>query len=101
MLDLSLNITDYINDPMTATTFSDRNNRPSREIITAEIIYFWMINLQIPFECQKWHLNRLLTLVKVVSLKSNPNKKKLSKAELLRRNYKINAERRAQLNSTG
>lgn len=94
-------ITEYINNPMTATTFSDRNNRPSREIITAEIIYYWMVSLQIPFECQKWHLNRLLTLVKVCSIKSNPKQKKMSKAEIFRRNRELNAQRKSRLGTTG
>lgn len=89
----------YMDDPMTATTIHRHNKTAKREIVTAEVIYYWMIALNIPFECQKWHLNRLLTLVDVVSLKSNPEK--MSKNEILRSNRELNAARRKKLNTKG
>lgn len=92
-------INEYIDSPMTATTF--QGGEPSgREQITAEIIYYWMIAFSIPFECQKWHLNRLLTLIKVCSIKNQP-KKKMTNRQILSNNARLNAARRKALRTKG
>ena len=94
-------INEYIDGKMTATTFSDaHNSQRSHEVITAELIYYWMISLNIPFECQKWHLNRLLTLIRVCSIKNSPTKN-IGKNSILSRNAALNAARRKQYNTRG
>lgn len=94
-------IQEYVTAPMTATWFSDEHSgSPNNEQITSELIYYWMIAQNIPFECQKWHLNRLLTLIRVCSIK-NKSPKKMSKGEIMKRNASLNAARRKQLNSRG
>ena len=93
-------INKYIDAPMTATTFSRNRGPMNNEIVTSELIYYWMTALNIPMECQKWHLNRLLTLIRVCNVKSSPDKK-MSKREIMQRNSALNAARRARLNSKG
>ena len=93
-------IYEYINDPMTATVFSEDKGKPNREIITAELIYYWMIAANIPFECQKWHLNKLLTLIRVCNVKNNPGKKK-SQRETMEYYAKLNEARKKKLNTKG
>ena len=94
-------ILDYIRKPMTATTFGkETDSGANLEVITSELIYYWMIASNIPFECQKWHLNRLITLIRVCSVKNAPPKKR-SKRDIMSRNAALNAARRKQFNSNG
>jgi len=95
-------ISKHIEAKMTATWFSNIANRPpSREIITAEIIYFWLVTLTIPFDpCQDWHLNRLLALVKTCNLKNAPPKK-MNTSDAMARQRELNAQRQAQLQTKG
>lgn len=90
----------YIADSMTATTFKIDKKQKSKEIITSEMIYYWMVAYNIPFECQKWHLNRLSTLIQICNIKNQP-RKKMSRKELLSRNAAMNAARRKSLNTKG
>lgn len=96
-------ISDYIEDPMTATWFSESKKQggppPKKEVITAEIVYYWMITLGIPSEYRKWHLNQLLTLIRVINAKNAP-KKKRSKKETLADYSRLNAMRRAKYNKS-
>jgi len=98
--DIINQVTDYIDDPMSATIFREEKGSSSREIVTAELIFYWMIAFQIPFECQKWHLNRLLTLIRVCNVKNQPQKKR-SRADVLKQNRMLNDARRAKLNTKG
>lgn len=93
-------INDYMDNSMTATTFNDPNQSSSREIITAEIIYYMMIKLGIPLECQKWHLSRLFTLIRVCSIKDSPDKKMGTQA-ILSQNRELNEARKAKYKTKG
>ena len=93
-------INEYIGRPMTATTFSNEKKSAGREIITSEIIYYWMVSFNIPFECQYWHLNRLLTLIKVCNVKNNPPKK-MSQKEIMARNRALNEARKKEFGTRG
>lgn len=91
----------YISEPMTAVYFHDQSkDTPNRDTITAEVIYYWMISNKIPFECQKWHLNRLLALIRVCSIKNAPKKKGRTR-DILSQQAAINAARKKQLNTKG
>lgn len=93
-------INSYIEDPMTATTFSKNHRASGRERVTSELIYYWMISLGIPVEFEKWHLNRLLTLIRLCEEKNQPPKK-MSRNAILKQNKSLNAARRAKYHSRG
>lgn len=95
-------INDYISDEHTATTFGEIKTRGprNREIPTSELIYYWMIAHNIPFECQKWHINRLLTLIRICNIKSGPQDK-MKPGDVMRQNAALNAQRRAAMKSKG
>lgn len=95
-----LTINEYIGRPMTATTFREDKKTGKKEIVTSEIIYYWMVSYNIPFECQYWHLNRLLTLIKVCNVKNNPPKK-MSQKEIMARNKALNDARKKDLGTRG
>lgn len=98
-------INQYINSKQSATWFRDMPNQaPNREIITAEIIYYWMTSLNVPLECERWHLAKLLTLIKVINEKNKPQKTKMGRSErsqMLADRQRLNAQRRAQMGTTG
>ena len=88
----------YLEDPMTATVITNKRKDPNnnKQFMTSELIYAYMVILRIPFECQKWHLNRLLTLIQVVGIEQEP-KKKGSRAEAIKQHQAINKARRARV----
>lgn len=94
-------IQQYIDSSQSATTFGTMpERRGPGEIITSELIYYWLILFNIPFECQYWHLNRLFALVRICNIKSS-KPKKMSRHEIAQRNRELNAQRRAQLGTSG
>jgi hypothetical protein len=94
-------INEYINSKCTATRINDtKQTKNNREIITSELVYYWMVALQIPFECQCWHLNRLLTLIQVCNIKNQPSSK-VSRGEQARKFRELNEQRRSRLGTSG
>ena len=93
-------INKYIDSPMTATTFHNDKQSGPKQVVTSELIYYWMISHNIPMECQKWHLNRLLTLIRVCNVKNAPAKK-MSKRDIASQYASLNAARRNKLNTRG
>lgn len=96
-----LEVKRYMEDPMTATWFNDKNNPKSRQkAVTAELIYYWMISLGIPLEWEKRHLNRLLTLIRVCNNENAP-KKKMSRRDVYKQNAALNEARKQKWGTTG
>lgn len=95
-------INDYIESPQSATTFGSlpQPNKYRGEKVTSELIYYWMVSYNIPFSCEKWHLNRLLSLIKICNIKNSPQKK-MSKAQIAQRNRELNEQRRKELGTKG
>lgn len=98
--DIRKRIQEYMDDPMTAAIIREdpTNGRVSKEFTTSDLIYYWMVELGISFDCQKWHLNRLLALIRITNIKRKPPKK-TNRAEVARRHHDINAARRAKQRS--
>lgn len=95
-------LTNYINSKHTATTFAQETpGRGSQETITSELIYFWLVQFRIPFQpTETWHLNRLMTLVKIAGIKQS-KPKKMSRQEVAERNRALNEQRRRESGSAG
>lgn len=93
-------INNYINDSMSATVVKNTGGSASNQFTTSELIYSWMVGYQIPVEFEKWHLSRLLTLIKVISEENKP-KKKMTPSEIAARNKALNAKNRAKYHSRG
>lgn len=93
-------VNDYIDDPMTATWFKETRGKGRGEVVTNELIYYWMIAQNIPLECEKWHFNHLMTLIRVCSEKNAPQKK-MSRRDIYSQNKALNAARRKATGSKG
>lgn len=94
-------ISEYIDSKQSATWFSTTDDkRPSSEVVTSELIYYWIFSLQIHPIAETWHLNRLMTLIRVFNIK-NGNEKKMSQSEIAEKQRRLNAERRARYNTKG
>lgn len=99
--DVLKEINDYIGDPMTATTFNNINKGPGTgEFVTNELVYYWMIASNIPLECEKWHFNRLMTLIRVCSEKNQPSKK-MNRRDMYNQNRALNEARKRAMHTRG
>ncbi len=91
----------YIDSSQSATTFGIMpERRGPGEVITSELIYYWIVSFNIPFDCQYWHLNRLFSLIRICNIK-NSKSKNMPRNELAQRNRDLNAKRKAELGTTG
>ena len=91
-------ILEYMNSRQTATVINNtKKNEKNDTFITSELIYYWMVALRIPFECQRWHINRLLTLVNICNIKQDPESNKLDESEVLSRYERMNNQRLSEL----
>lgn len=96
-------VNEYIENPMTATWFTEQKvggGKKNNKQTTSELIYYWMTTLNIPFECEKWHLNRLLTLIRICEVENQP-KNKMTKQEIKNSNRALNEARRKKYNTKG
>lgn len=100
-------VLDYVDDPMTATRINDGSStqtsfgrKMGKDVITAEVIYYWMISLNIPTEYRKWHLNQLLTLIRVINAKNQPKKKRKMR-DVLEEYRSINEENKKRFQTKG
>lgn len=93
-------INNYVIDLQTATTFGKEEKNISREIVTSELVYYWMVALEIPFECEKWNFNRLMTLIRICNIKNAPPKKR-PKKDIVEKNHNLNEERKRMLGTSG
>lgn len=96
-----ISINEYINSSQSATTFGSMpQSRGRGEVITSELIYYWLVAFNIPFECETWHLNRLFSLIRICNIK-NSKPQKMNRQEAFERNRQLNEQRKAQLNTSG
>lgn len=94
-------IQEYIKSSQTATTINSVSKKSRKRIVTSEVIYSWMIMQNIPKEFETWHLGRLMTLIEVVSIESNPKKKKRSSYDVAKQYHDLNARRLAASGGSG
>lgn len=96
-------VSDYIEDSMSATWFREDNlRRRNNGVITSELIYYWMVALNIPWNCEKWHLNRLLTLIRICNEENQPKKKRTrNRQEFIDQRRMENEARKKKWNTKG
>lgn len=94
-------IQEYIDSSQSATTFGEMpKRRGPTEVITSELIYYWLLTFHISFECEAWHLNRLFSLIRICNIK-NSKPRRMGRGEVARRNHDLNMKRRQELGTRG